>query len=728
MNNVGGGGQMLDLVKANMLMNSKDNPVYTFFVMTILEFFIKYITILTNYLKTYADKWFQDKFKSQLNKLPINVDDNVNEVCFTRRYGKARPEAYILVDAVLMRILEVPTIKKLVYANLTYMVNYQDVIEIDKGISFQLTGCDLDGDGEIECIKFRLFSDNNNTGCLKEFIKKCETEYEIKKKNKLGNDLFFFDHHIKKSDSHGNDYVNDKIFFTRNLFITNRDLNNVFFEQKLEVQTRLNIFLNHKEWYDTRGIPYTLGFLLHGTPGTGKTSTIKAIANKTHRHIININLNKIKSKTQLKQLFYDDKLWVMEKRDVGENLESYIIPIEKRLYVMEDIDAVKDSFFMRRDLKEKLQQEQDEEDAEDDDSDKDDNDKNNNNLRSNSKKNNNSILNQYINEIKNRPENHEINNPDQQHFQHEQLENNDMFLPANELSSGVDLNDANDLISPIYKKKQDTKDKDKNIKMTRSINTRNKNSKSKDDTKEDFNLMRALKGDNKKEQNNKDKDKDKDKDKNKKDKKDKKDEEDEDDSDDDDELDLSSILNILDGTLETPGRMIIITSNYPEKLDQALIRPGRIDLILEFKKANHMILAEMYQCFFEKIPPMDTIKQIVEYQWSPAEVAQIMFKNFNSSEQALNDLITYTPKEYFKFSYFSSQEESSDSSSDTSSESSTGSNNKSPSNTMTTNNFLKQTDAKDLKITATVDLAREQGALMQAHRDQYTSGLTKSLF
>ena len=186
MHNGCGNNQMLDLVKANMLMNSKDNPIYTFFIMTILEFLIKYVTILMNYLKTYGDKWFQDKFKTQLNKLPINSDANINEIFFTRRYGKARPEAYLLVDAVLMRILEVPTIKKLIYANLTYMVNYQDVIEIDKDISFQLMACDTDAEGEIETIKFRLFSDTNNTGYLKEFIRKCEIDYEIKKKNKLG--------------------------------------------------------------------------------------------------------------------------------------------------------------------------------------------------------------------------------------------------------------------------------------------------------------------------------------------------------------------------------------------------------------------------------------------------------------------------------------------------------------------------------------------------------------
>merc|ERR1712032_894589 len=44
-----------------------------------------------------------------------------------------------------------------------------------------------------------------------------------------------------------------------------------------------------------------------------------------------------------------------------------------------------------------------------------------------------------------------------------------------------------------------------------------------------------------------------------------------------DVLNLSGILNVLDGVVDTPGRMLVMTSNHPEMLDPALIRPGRID-------------------------------------------------------------------------------------------------------------------------------------------------------
>jgi len=44
-----------------------------------------------------------------------------------------------------------------------------------------------------------------------------------------------------------------------------------------------------------------------------------------------------------------------------------------------------------------------------------------------------------------------------------------------------------------------------------------------------------------------------------------------------DALTLAGLLNVLDGVVDTPERMLIMTSNHPEKLDRALIRPGRID-------------------------------------------------------------------------------------------------------------------------------------------------------
>jgi len=56
---------------------------------------------------------------------------------------------------------------------------------------------------------------------------------------------------------------------------------------------------------------------------------------------------------------------------------------------------------------------------------------------------------------------------------------------------------------------------------------------------------------------------------------------------DPDALNLSGLLNVLDGVVDSPGRILVMTTNHPEKLDPALIRPGRINFAIEL---GHMKL------------------------------------------------------------------------------------------------------------------------------------------
>jgi ATP-dependent Zn protease len=44
-----------------------------------------------------------------------------------------------------------------------------------------------------------------------------------------------------------------------------------------------------------------------------------------------------------------------------------------------------------------------------------------------------------------------------------------------------------------------------------------------------------------------------------------------------DALNLAGLLNVLDGVVDTPGRLLVLSTNHPEVLDPALIRPGRIN-------------------------------------------------------------------------------------------------------------------------------------------------------
>ena len=50
-------------------------------------------------------------------------------------------------------------------------------------------------------------------------------------------------------------------------------------------------FKGAEKWYADRGIPYRRGYLLHGTPGSGKTSLITAIAGELNLDIFILNLS-----------------------------------------------------------------------------------------------------------------------------------------------------------------------------------------------------------------------------------------------------------------------------------------------------------------------------------------------------------------------------------------------------------------------------------------------------
>ncbi|KAF2798833.1 P-loop containing nucleoside triphosphate hydrolase protein [Melanomma pulvis-pyrius CBS 109.77] len=51
-------------------------------------------------------------------------------------------------------------------------------------------------------------------------------------------------------------------------------------------------------------------------------------------------------------------------------------------------------------------------------------------------------------------------------------------------------------------------------------------------------------------------------------------------------ISLSGLLNAIDGVASHEGRVLIMTTNHPEKLDAALIRPGRVDLQVPFTLAT----------------------------------------------------------------------------------------------------------------------------------------------
>ena len=63
---------------------------------------------------------------------------------------------------------------------------------------------------------------------------------------------------------------------------------------------------------------------------------------------------------------------------------------------------------------------------------------------------------------------------------------------------------------------------------------------------------------------------------------------------------LSGLLNAIDGVASHEGRVLVMTTNCPEKLDDALIRPGRIDMKVPFTNASK---SQIYEIFTRMYSP-----------------------------------------------------------------------------------------------------------------------------
>lgn len=95
---------------------------------------------------------------------------------------------------------------------------------------------------------------------------------------------------------------------------------------------------------------------------------------------------------------------------------------------------------------------------------------------------------------------------------------------------------------------------------------------------------------------------------------------------------LSTLLNLLDGIIEHPGRIIIMTSNHYDKLDPALVRPGRIDLEIEMKNASSELIDEFYQYYYNSNIPKNALKKIKDYVISPCQLVNIYSSVTNKKE------------------------------------------------------------------------------------------------
>jgi hypothetical protein len=495
MNNVGigMGGNMQDMMKSSMLtmgmmsgmnnnpggnstssMGAQNNSMLTMvfgmIAMSVMENGVTALKELGKYGKLYMSDRIRKK-KEQLEKKIKCLDPAIaSSILFEVSEENRHIEK---IKAIIDYMCEQNSAIKLRFGT-GYTIYNNDIFELGfKDVKCIIKESIFDDKGKIDKLNFEIFSKELELSKLKRWLKNIEKDYILEQQNQLGDKKFFFNEIPEKVNygpggkliSNGN--APQKLRFTMTEFKTNKSLRNMYGPEITPIKKMVDLFEKNPEWYEKRGIPHTLGFLFYGEPGCGKSSSIKAIAKDTERHIFNIALRPNTTKTQIHNLFFCDKIQI-ETED-GHRITCNI-PLDKRIYVLEDVDCLTDVVLSR-----KLKNFED------------------NELISTSEPQSNSNSNS-------------VRGYDPYALSQEYIGNDSFSQQVSKVKIPQDTSDL---------------------------------------------------------------------------------------------LNLSFLLNLLDGILETPGRMLIMTSNHPEKLDSALIRPGRIDLMIEFGKCCTYTIRSMFKAFFD---------------------------------------------------------------------------------------------------------------------------------
>jgi chaperone BCS1 len=124
---------------------------------------------------------------------------------------------------------------------------------------------------------------------------------------------------------------------------------------------------------------------------------------------------------------------------------------------------------------------------------------------------------------------------------------------------------------------------------------------------------------------------------------------------------LSGLLNVLDGVSSQEGRVLVMTTNHIEHLDEALIRPGRADKKVHFQLADKKMSTQLFQTVFKQTPDHqeskhefgdktierlanDFASKVPDQVFSPAEVLSFLLEQRNSPFGAVTSVGNWVAK------------------------------------------------------------------------------------
>jgi hypothetical protein len=538
---------MLNSSKGGTGQSESLNLVYSFVAMGIIEQLMKQLPILAQFLYvTYAVKLQQavETNMQTMTDVALGKDvpaEKTASITYTLNVKNAATDD-VQSHAILDLITHFKGTRSVMVIKGLYLLNDSTPILITDHIYVKLlnnTAQSMPSTGdkteEVSQI-FEFYSYVNTMDELRNFLAKTLSDYQIKIHNKLGNKLYHFNEMtptaFMQPGTGTPDYSRMPATFVYSMqeFQTNRRFANLFGPEFDKIKSRVKFFIDNKKWYDEKGIPYTIGLLLSGEPGTGKTSIIKCLANETKRFIVTVHMHNNMTKTQFHNLFFNENLCVVQ----DGRTEMIRVPINRRIYVLEDIDCQGGDIVLDRALKKKMQEKADKDVK----------------LQEQLMQPQPQIIPQQqmgqmgYQRFQQQPGNW----PGQQPQQQQQQQHNPPPMPPADISQ---------------------------------------------------------------------------------------------------KLDLSYMLNTFDGILETPGRILIMTANYVDQLDKALIRPGRVDLISHLTLCTASTICDIVEHFFHGNASNDVFtaeqrQTIMSFEYcgmTPAEVTQVLFEHHSEFNTAFTTLV-----------------------------------------------------------------------------------------
>lgn len=275
----------------------------------------------------------------------VTQDTTTASISLHRYYIGDTTTEHEMVDAVIDYVCHLDSSKSLMYTR-QFHLDTNDVICVDPTLSLfiQLTNKEFDQrSGDMLRMTLLLYSTQLTLTELRSWLEKVHRDYQQKHKDQMETKTYFFEE-VPPTITHdiqGNiqwSSVPKRLSFSMNEFHTHKNFRTVFGNEVKQVKQRMDLFLYNKEFYEQRGKPHTLGLLLYGRPGCGKTSLIKAILKETGRHGITLKLKDYTTETQLDNLFHTETLMTIDPITGTSN--PVRIPLNKRVYIIEDVDCL----------------------------------------------------------------------------------------------------------------------------------------------------------------------------------------------------------------------------------------------------------------------------------------------------------------------------------------------------------------------------------------------------